>query len=190
MGDCREAHEDAGGNRHNHDDCEGCEECGGHSLFGFIDTTRVRCLNESTPGSVLRCIKPWTRRRELEPCLESNDDDPQLIIHVPFTQVVKIKAINVVGGRGGTAPAILRVWVNRDDVDFSNAEDLPPLQTIELANSDAVAASGAADSAMDYPTKVNKTQNVSSIALFVPENYGADQTCISFLGFKGETTNV
>ncbi len=32
------------------------------------------------------------------------------------------------GGMGGTSPSKFRVWVNRDDVDFSNANELPPIQ--------------------------------------------------------------
>lgn len=47
----------------------------------------VRCLNESAPGSGLSCLKPWDKRRDPQPRLESEEDDPELIIYVPFTQV-------------------------------------------------------------------------------------------------------
>ena len=43
---------------------------------------------------------------------------------------------------------------------------------------------------MDYPTKLAKMQNVSDITLFVPSNFGADSTIISYLGFKGESTKA
>ncbi len=58
------------------------------SRYGIIDTTRVTCLNESEPGGILHCIKPWDRRMDLDPYLESQEDDPELLIHVPFSQVI------------------------------------------------------------------------------------------------------
>lgn len=51
------------------------------------DNNSVRCLNESAPGGGLNCLKPWDRRRDPQPRLESEEDDPELIIFVPFTQV-------------------------------------------------------------------------------------------------------
>ncbi|CAM9308539.1 unnamed protein product [Choristocarpus tenellus] len=138
---CRRDHEEAGGGEghdHNHDHGHGhdhshdVEDPNGVSLFGLIDTTRVRCLNESEPGGAVNCLKPWDRRRDLEPHLESEEDDPELIIYVPFTQVVKIRAISVLSGTGGAAPAHMKVYVNRDDIDFGLAQDLPPIQTLEM----------------------------------------------------------
>lgn len=43
---------------------------------------------------------------------------------------------------------------------------------------------------VDYPTKLSKMQNVSDITLFVPSNFGADSTIITYLGFKGENTKA
>lgn len=43
---------------------------------------------------------------------------------------------------------------------------------------------------VDYPTKLAKMQNVSDITLFVPSNFGADSTVITYLGFKGESTKA
>lgn len=43
---------------------------------------------------------------------------------------------------------------------------------------------------VDYPTKLAKMQNVSDITLFVPSNFGADSTIITYLGFKGENTKA
>jgi hypothetical protein len=43
---------------------------------------------------------------------------------------------------------------------------------------------------IDYPLKVSKFQNVSSLTIFVSENCGADLTSISYIGFKGEVTTA
>ena len=45
----------------------------GDSLFRFIDTTGVRCLNERVAGSGVNCIKPFAKKAEAEPCVESNE---------------------------------------------------------------------------------------------------------------------
>eukprot|EP00611_Tribonema_gayanum_P028816 TRINITY_DN7523_c0_g1_i1.p2 TRINITY_DN7523_c0_g1~~TRINITY_DN7523_c0_g1_i1.p2 ORF type:complete len:222 (-),score=40.48 TRINITY_DN7523_c0_g1_i1:201-866(-) len=189
MSACRGEHEGCGGGHdhshdhgHSHDHSHDIEDPTGQSLYGLIDTTRVRCLNESTVGQVLQSLKPWDKRREPEPFLESNDGDPELLIHVPFTEVVKIKAISLLGGRDGAAPSKMKVWVNRDDIDFTCAEDVPGVQSMEL-----VADSGGVE--VDYPTKLHKFQNVSSVTLFFGDNHGADTTVLSFLGFRGESTN-
>ena len=39
---------------------------------------------------------------------------------------------------------------------------------------------------MEYPTNVAKFNGVHSIDLFFPANFGADDTEITFVGFKGE----
>lgn len=45
---------------------------------------QLRCLNEQQAGSVVRVFKPWEQRLQptAEP-LRSNDDDPELLVHVP-----------------------------------------------------------------------------------------------------------
>jgi PITH domain len=75
-------------------------------------------------------------------------------------------------------------FVNREDIDFSSAAEVPGVQTLEcVADSEGIE--------VDYPTKINKMQNVSSITLYVSGNHGdTDTTIITFLGFKGESTNT
>jgi hypothetical protein len=50
-----------------------------------------------------------------------------------FTGVVKLKSIRIAGGPGGQCPSRLKVWINRNDIDFSNADDLPATQEWELS---------------------------------------------------------
>ena len=125
--------------------------------------------------------------------LKSDDDDPELLLHVPFDGAVKLTGkagprrrggssnssgsssdsgvappglhrsmrrgstlararthartltcaphtlfaclhtgITIIGGADGTSPARLRVFVNRDDLDFAGANELPPTQEWEL----------------------------------------------------------
>ena len=56
------------------------------------------------------------QRREPEPRLDSHDDDPELVLYIPFTRVVKLKSINIIGGHAGegTAPAKIKLCVGRE----------------------------------------------------------------------------
>ena len=67
------------------------------SLYPLIDITSVRCLNESTLNSCQGVIKKYDQRDQEEPCMISNDDDPEMIMHVPFTEAVKLTNISITG---------------------------------------------------------------------------------------------
>ena len=69
-------------------------------------------------------------------------------------------------------------FVNRDDIDFTNASDLPAAQTLELAEDERAE--------IDYPLNQRKFQSVSSVTLFVTDNYDGDWTRFYYIGFKGE----
>ena len=61
-------------------------------------SSQVRCLNEATPDSCKGVFRPWSQR--LQPpttVLSSNDDDAELLIHVPFDGQVVLKAICIIG---------------------------------------------------------------------------------------------
>lgn len=60
--------------------------------FTSVLIVQVTCLNESEPGAARRVFRPWGERLDMSVRpLESNDDDPELLIHVPFDGNVKIK---------------------------------------------------------------------------------------------------
>ncbi|XLS75523.1 hypothetical protein HN51_032388, partial [Arachis hypogaea] len=45
-----------------------------------------------------------------------------------FTSDVKIKSISIVGGADGTSPAKMRAFINRDGIDFSDAQSMQAIQ--------------------------------------------------------------
>ncbi|MQL94873.1 hypothetical protein Taro_027531 [Colocasia esculenta] len=91
----------------------------------------VSALNESTAGSVKSVFKPWEHRlNSSEGFLESNDGDPELLVFIPFTSDVKLKSISIVGGADGTSPSKMRAFINRDGIDFSDAQTMQPVQVI------------------------------------------------------------
>ncbi|KAF5831916.1 galactose-binding domain-like protein [Dunaliella salina] len=143
--------------------------------------SRVRCLNEAVPGSCRNVFKSWEKR--LEPTqvpLRSNEDDPELLLHIPFDGAVKLKAISVIGsGDPSKSPSKMKVWVNREDVDFAAAERMPPVQEWELQPENV-------GGVLEYPTQVAKFSGVHTLDMLFTGNFGADITEIHFVGLKGE----
>ena len=177
-------------------------------LSPFVDKSAVSCLNEDprapssnlwTTGNeyVCRCAvlllllrraaashSPVNSRAApmLPTRTHRSRDDEQLLLHVPFTQEVKIFAMDMVSKEEpDAAPTTVRLFVNQDDVDFSTVEDLDSAQTLELT---------ATDLLPDRPTKLKftKFQQVSSITLFVEDNGGSEYSVISSLRFFGRPT--
>jgi len=194
----------------------------------------VTALNEAVQGSAVRVLRPWNQRLEPPlPALDSNEDDPELLIHIPFDGTVKLKArllpgagghtrvcggraeqrrpqaLCIIGGADGAAPAELRAFTNRDDLDFAAVAELAPAQRWELQENRA--------GELEYPTqcarlsprspvlvqlrparagrahlvrRVTKFSGVHSLDLHIPANFGASRTRIHFIGLKGEFAEV
>lgn len=123
-----------------------------YSLFKHIDIPHVVALNgadgnglPSAPrgsnGSIAstsltpvqQIFKPFDNRFEELPYLES-DCDQELIIFIPFTGCIKLKSIAILGGPGEKAPATMKAYVNREDVDFDTVQNITPDQEWELIN--------------------------------------------------------
>mmetsp|Transcript_14786 Transcript_14786/g.36902 ORF Transcript_14786/g.36902 Transcript_14786/m.36902 type:complete len:210 (-) Transcript_14786:424-1053(-) len=164
---------------HDHD-CE-ASDCGpAYSLYKHIDMSHVRCLNEAQPGACRGVFKAWAERTQpTQPPLASNEDDPELLLHVPFDGAVKLKAICLVGGPDGTSPAKMKVWINRDDLDFEAAERVAAVQEWDLQAENPQAT-------LEYPTQVAKFNGVHSLDILLSGNFGGDRAELHFVGLKGE----
>lgn len=62
------------------------------NLYGVIDKDNVYGLNLAVPEDARAVIKPWDERDDTAKFADSGVDD-QLIIHIPFTQNVRIKSV-------------------------------------------------------------------------------------------------
>lgn len=99
-----------------------------------------------------------------------------------FTGQVKLHSILLRTSQSPSAPKTLKVFQNRDDIDFAAAEDLPPTQEFELAQTSEI---------QELPVKRAKFGKVQRLTLFFPDNFDDDDddeevTRMSYLGFKGE----
>ena len=161
-----------------HDSLEQVDE---RWLFGDIDTVNVRCLNEDEEHTVLHALKPHDQRTDTTKWLES-DADEQLIIKIPFKGSVKLKSFSLGSGPGPYGPLKMKAFINREDVDFDNANDLPAVQEWELPPNNPVDA--------HHMFKVARFGQVRHLTLFIETNHGEDTTQITYHNFKGIFTEI
>ncbi|KAI9711070.1 MAG: hypothetical protein M1812_007264 [Candelaria pacifica] len=174
---------------HNHDHNHGA---GGHDhsddltpalqtlLYQQIDFDGITTLNESAPHFGRAIVKKtWAERHDSSPELES-DADEQLLMYIPFTGSVKLHSVLVRTTPSPTAPQTLKVFANRDDLDFSAASSEQPTQTVHVSQTSEV---------QEIPLKRALFGGTQSLTLFFEDNHSHGEeevTRISYLGFKGE----
>lgn len=110
---------------------------------------------------------------------------------------MKLHSILLRSSPSASAPRTLKVFINREDVDFEAAEELAPTQTFELSQTSEV---------QELPVKRALFGKVQRVTLFFEDNFGVSSggdgdgddddsdegeeeeevTRLSYLGFKGE----
>ncbi|EQC31007.1 hypothetical protein SDRG_11194, partial [Saprolegnia diclina VS20] len=173
---CAHEHHD---HSHDHDHDHEVEDAEGESLFQYIDTSKVRCLNALDERQKTHPFKSAADKRSRATYLDSNEDDPELILYIPFTEAVSVKSICIAGGADGLHPTSVKLFVNREDIDFTNATELPATQKLELVED--------YDANIDYPLSLRKFQGISSLSLFFENSVDGDQTRVYYIGLKGES---
>jgi hypothetical protein len=101
-----------------------------------------------------------------------------LVVYIPFNGEIKIKAICVIGGEEGSAPAKMKIYKNVEAVDINILEDKKPVQTIDMNEN--------ATGELEYLVNVTKFNNVGNLVLGFDENFGAAKTQVKYIGLKGE----
>ncbi|KAL7514352.1 hypothetical protein ACHAXN_011568 [Cyclotella atomus] len=203
---------------HEHAEADDTNAALGTSLRPSIDFSSVTCLNESFPGSGRSILKLYENRLTADPSLTSQDDpdeDPELLLTVPFSEAVGIKSLSVLshadspsGRDNRAAPRTVKIYVNRPNLDFETVRDLEPTATITLVPPIHQWDANHSGGTIDYPLRpAGRFQNVTEIALYfcdnyaMPNGYGASNdmedydedrvaTEITYIGFKGKGTNV
>ncbi|KAJ7065007.1 galactose-binding domain-like protein [Mycena amicta] len=152
------------------------------NLYEFIDKDSVHGLNLAVPEDAKAIIKPWNERDNTEQYADSGVDD-QLILHVPFTQHVRLKSILLKLGRGEVTPRHLRIYANHPTiVDFADAENTTPHLNISLLEGET--------GVVEYPFRVAAFASVTSLSLFFSDAVGGDVSRLYYLGFKGEAKST
>uniref|UniRef100_A0A0K8TNW9 Putative thioredoxin-like protein n=1 Tax=Tabanus bromius TaxID=304241 RepID=A0A0K8TNW9_TABBR len=151
-----------------------------YSLYQKIDLQNVECLNEETEGSAKFVFKPYERRFDYEQFVQS-DDQRELLLNIPFTGNIKLKGIIIVGPDEGMCPDKVKLYKNRPGMTFGEASGVYD-QEIELAY-DPVGE-------VEYTPKAAVFSTVHHLSMYFPSNFGAENTKISYIGLRGEFTEV
>ncbi|KAG5244986.1 PITH domain-containing protein [Salix suchowensis] len=152
-------------------------------LLDFIDFSGVECLNQSTSHSLSNAIKQGYR--EDDGLILESDADEQLLIHIPFNQVIKLHSIAIKGPEED-GPKTVKLFSNKEHMGFSNVNDYPPSDTVVLSP----------DTLKGKPVvlKYVKFQNVRSLAIFIEDNQSESEITkvqkISLFGTTVETTDM
>lgn len=191
---------------HDHD-CEDAEhDCSSsYVIYKTINLSKTRCLNEEVVNSCRNVFRSWEARTErIDAPLRSvrcdgddggsarsadSEDDAEgggneLLLHVEFDASVKLRAFSVVGGLGDefeSRPRAVRLYINRDDLDFGTVRDMEPVQAFDLLDNQA--------GEVEYPVRAAKFNGVHSIDMHFPSISESDHQAIYFIGFKGEAAS-
>jgi len=172
-----------------HEHCEHAgEQANGsaESLFCRIDTNNVSAMNEATKDSIKGVFKPWDKRWDSEPLCFSDSDD-QLIVRVPFTGLLKVKSVTILGPGGELDPKAFKLFVNKD-VDFDSVDDIAADQEFECVQQARNTQGGPLGNVdvPEYAVKASKFSNVRFLSILVAQSWGGEHVCITYIGFKGE----
>ncbi|KAI9567505.1 galactose-binding domain-like protein [Boletus coccyginus] len=149
------------------------------NLFGYIDRDNVYGLNLAVPERAKELIKQWSDREDTTQFADSGVDD-QMIIHVPFSQNVRIKSVILKLGRGEATPRHLKVFANYPNIiDFADAEHTKPHLDISLLEGET--------GAVEYPLRVAAFTSVHALSLYFGDSVGGDLSRVYFIGFKGDS---
>ncbi|KAL7234799.1 hypothetical protein ACSBR1_018288 [Camellia fascicularis] len=149
-------------------------------LLDFVDWSGIECLNQSTTHSIANALKQGYR--EDEGLNLESDADEQLLMYIPFTQVIKLHSI-IIKGPEEEGPKTVKLFANREHMGFSNVNDFPPSDTVVLSP----------DTLEGKPVilKYVKFQNVRSLTIFVEDNQsGSDITKVQKIVLYGTTVET
>ena len=96
--------------------CSQCtlgEEVNLVDLTGVVAKNEVFALNEKNHLSCQKLFKAKEDMLDRTDYCDSNDGDPDLIIHIPFSSQVNLRSMTIIGGENGMSPAKIKIFVNR-----------------------------------------------------------------------------
>ena len=145
-------------------------------LKNSINITEVYALNESKTQSCQKIFKDKSDMLDKKDFCESNDDDPELLINIPFYTQVAIKSMTLIGGEDGTAPSKVKMYVNATNPDFDLLEGKPTHEIDTIENP---------DESLVYNLPQFKFGAVWNLTLIIPSCIDSDHSKIYYIGFEG-----
>ena len=181
--------------------CDCCsEDIAGDSLWPYIDLSKVKVLNATTGHDKGKYfLKAFDKRKRNTEWLESEDDDPEILIYIPFSFMVNIKAISL-RPMDDYGPLKMKAYKDKEGMDFETVYHTSSLQNWECINQEGNEAIGNGIEfvddlyggyIVDYATKYHKWQHTSSITIHLSENISYEEIIkIFYIGLKGIPTQI
>jgi hypothetical protein len=148
-----------------------------------MDSKKVSCLNQKQSSSISNVLPQNKRKSVLGKSIESfveSDVDEQLLAVFPFSQRVRLQAMELRGPKDGSAPKVVKVFANEPNLTFDDVETRTPTLTLTLTRE---AVEGGARHMMN----VAKFSNVDSVTVFVESNQqSTDTTRLVSIEFFGQ----
>ena len=164
----------------------------GVPILRSIVEAGVRCLNEETDGSYRRLLRPHCDASAKGAWVQSASDgeDAELLLHIPFSCTVRLRALCVSGGAGeggAGCPARVRLFINTPDLVFDDARDgSAPAQELVLTDANVSGATW-------LPLRAARFNNVSSLQLLFTGGVlggSGGPSRLYFCGLQGEVTGA
>jgi hypothetical protein len=187
------------GHSHDHEHAGDSSDLG-LSLRPQINLDDVTCLNEEVVGMGKSILKLHQERLSAEPFLRSQEDDPELLLYIPFTEAVTVLSIAVrsvpppppaAAEREAlplsAPPRTVKLFTNRDDLDFETVQELQPDATLQLLPPEHFV-----EGTIDYTLRpAGRFQNISSLCMYFQDNHHQPDdelvsTILTFVGLKGK----
>lgn len=140
-------------------------------------------MNEAVAGSGAHIVREYNERLEIDNYCES-DVDEELLITIPFTALVRLHSILIRSFPDKRAPKIIKVFKNREGIDFAEASIAKPIQTLEHPYGIGVGTTEN-DGIVEYSMSRAQFSNITSVTLFVEKNHGDDTTALTYIGLRG-----
>ena len=152
------------------------------NLYAMLNTAETTSLNVTNRADTIGIFKPHARRLDVEPKLVS-DADQEIIIVVKFISPVNVRKMIVIGGgEPGQHPSSVRCYVNIDNIDFANINDMHAAQEFNLPINQ--------EGTVELTTSIHPFTTVNTLTLYFPANHGEnDVSCIQYIGLQGEHTH-
>ena len=146
------------------------------SLYRYVNVLGLQALNCVDPSKLKDVLRPESEKLEgLDvKFVESDDEDPEMILIIPFTGSVRLRKIVFVTA-GETAPTEVKLFKN---VEASFDTDVAPTQVLQL-NEDA-------EGVLEYAVNAPKFNDVRVLSLFFPDSVGGETTRIHYIGLLGD----
>lgn len=173
-------HSHGGGHGHSHgpsDASEGDIKGEEFNLYLKIDMDGLTCLNEEVEGSAKTVFRSFEERLDRTKFV-SSDVDEELLFNIPFTGIIKLKGMIIIGGERERHPNKMRLFKNRPNMYFDDARAKPDQEMDVHVDHEGV---------VEYKPIVARFNDVSHLSIHFPSNHGnSDKTEVFYIGLKGD----